>query len=258
MSEATLLSARGLTLRFGAIPALVGVDVDLWPGEMLAVVGESGSGKTTLLNVLSGRLAPDAGAVWYRDPAGRLHDVHTMPAPALRTLHRSDWGFVQQDPKQNLRMNVSAGGNVGERLMAQGARHYGNIRAQALDWLTQVEIDADRIDDLPRTFSGGMLQRLQIARTLVTHPRLVFMDEPTGGLDVSVQARLLDLIRSLVTRLRIAAVLVTHDIAVARLLAHRIAVMQRGRVVETGLTDQVLDDPQHPYTQLLVSSVLNA
>jgi len=258
MTTDTLLSARGLTLSFGAIPALVEVDVDLWPGEMLAVVGESGSGKTTLLNVLSGRMAPHAGAVWYRDPTGRLHDVHAMPAPALRTLHRSDWGFVHQDPRQNLRMNVTAGGNVGERLMAQGARHYGNIRNQALDWLRQVEIDADRIDDLPRTFSGGMLQRLQIARTLVTHPRLVFMDEPTGGLDVSVQARLLDLIRTLVARLSIAAVLVTHDIAVARLLAHRIAVMQRGRVVETGLTDQVLDDPQHPYTQLLVSSVLHA
>jgi putative phosphonate transport system ATP-binding protein len=258
MTDGTLLSARGLTLAFGNIPALVEVDVDLWPGEMLAIVGESGSGKTTLLNVLSGRIAPQAGAVWYRDPPGRLHDVHAMPAPALRSLHRSDWGFVQQDPKQNLRMNVSAGGNVGERLMAQGARHYGDIRNQALEWLRQVEIDADRIDDLPRTFSGGMLQRLQIARTLVTHPRLVFMDEPTGGLDVSVQARLLDLIRTLVARLSIAAVLVTHDIAVARLLAHRIAVMQRGRVVETGLTDQVLDDPQHPYTQLLVSSVLHA
>jgi len=258
MTDDTLLSARGLTLSFGSIPALAGVDVDLWPGEMVAVVGESGSGKTTLLHVLSGRLAPDSGAVWYRDPAGRLHDVHAMPAPALRTLHRSEWGFVHQDPRQNLRMNVTAGGNVGERLMAQGARHYGNIREQALEWLRQVEIDADRIDDLPRTFSGGMLQRLQIARTLVTHPRLVFMDEPTGGLDVSVQARLLDLIRTLVARLGIAAVLVTHDIAVARLLAHRIAVMQRGRVVETGLTDQVLDDPQHPYTQLLVSSVLHA
>jgi putative phosphonate transport system ATP-binding protein len=254
----TLLSARGLYLSFGAIPALVDVSIDLWPGEVLAIVGESGSGKTTLLNVLSGRVTPDAGTVWYTDPEGQQHDVHAMSAPVLRTLHRSDWGFVHQDPKQNLRMNVSAGGNVGERLMARGARHYGNIRAEAIDWLTQVEIDANRVDDLPRTFSGGMLQRLQIARTLVTHPRLVFMDEPTGGLDVSVQARLLDLIRTLVARLGIAAVLVTHDIAVARLLAHRIAVMQRGRVVETGLTDQVLDDPQHAYTQLLVSSVLQA
>jgi len=257
MTVPTLLSARGLSLRFGSIPALVSVDIDLWPGEMLAIVGESGSGKTTLLNVLSGLTKPDDGAVWYRGPNGHMHEVHAMPAPALRTLHRSDWGFVHQDPRRNLRMTVSAGGNIGERLMAAGARHYGDIRAQALHWLAQVEIDADRLDDFPRTFSGGMLQRLQIARTLVTHPRLVFMDEPTGGLDVSVQARLLDLIRTLVARLGIAAVLVTHDIAVARLLAQRIAVMQRGVVVETGLTDQVLDDPQHPYTQLLVSSVLH-
>ena len=256
MSAQTLISGRGLSLSFGRVTALRNVDVDVWPGEMLAIVGESGSGKTTLLNVLAGRVSPDRGIVQYRDPEDTLHDVHAMPAPTLRTLHRSDWGFVHQDPRQNLRMAVSAGGNVGERLMARGARHYGNIREQALDWLAQVEIDASRIDDLPRTFSGGMLQRLQIARTLVTHPRLVFMDEPTGGLDVSVQARLLDLIRSLVARLNIAAVLVTHDIAVARLLAQRIAVMQRGEIVETGLTDQVLDDPRHPYTQLLVSSVL--
>jgi len=102
--------------------------------------------------------------------------------------------------------------------MAVGARHYGKIRAEALAWLGRVEIDAARIDDLPRTFSGGMQQRLQIARTLVTGPRLVFMDEPTGGLDVSVQARLLDLIRSLSRQLGLAVLIVTHDIAAARLL----------------------------------------
>jgi putative phosphonate transport system ATP-binding protein len=253
-----LLSARNLCLRFGAIPALDGVDADLWPGEVLAIVGESGSGKTTLLNVLSGAMRPDSGTVTYTDPAGDAHDLHAIPPPRLRALHRSDWGFVRQDPRSALRMGVTAGGNVGERLMASGIRHYGDIRATAIDWLQQVEIDPARIDDLPRTFSGGMLQRLQIARTLVTHPRLVFMDEPTGGLDVSVQARLLDLIRGLVGRLGIAVVLVTHDIAVARLLAGRIMVMQRGQVVEAGLTDQVLDDPQHAYTQLLVSSVLQA
>jgi putative phosphonate transport system ATP-binding protein len=109
---------------------------------------------------------------------------------------------------------------------------------------------------MPETFSGGMQQRLQIARNLVTRPRLVFMDEPTGGLDVSVQARLLDLLRTLVADLGLSAIVVTHDLAVTRLLAHRLLVMRRGEVVESGLTDQVLDDPQHPYTQLLVSSVL--
>ena len=256
--SAPLLTAHALNLRFGAIQALDSVEMTLWPGEVLAIVGESGSGKTTLLHVLSGRAQPDSGQVLYRDPEDAMHDVHAMSAPRLRALHRSDWGFVHQNPRDALRMEVSAGGNVGERLMAQGDRHYGEIRATAIDWLRQVEISPERVDDLPRTFSGGMLQRLQIARTLATHPRLVFMDEPTGGLDVSVQARLLDLIRNLVARLGIAVVLVTHDIAVARLLAGRILVMRHGQVVEHGLTDQVLDDPQHPYTQLLVSSVLQA
>lgn len=115
---------------------------------------------------------------------------------------------------------------------------------------------SNRIDDLPTTFSGGMQQRLQIARNLVTHPKLVFMDEPTGGLDVSVQARLLDLLRGLVVELNLAVVIVTHDLGVARLLADRLLVMKQGQVVESGLTDRVLDDPHHPYTQLLVSSVL--
>ncbi|MEL6961490.1 MAG: ATP-binding cassette domain-containing protein, partial [Pseudomonadota bacterium] len=123
-------------------------------------------------------------------------------------------------------------------------------------WMARVEIDRTRIDDRPLTFSGGMQQRLQIARNLVTQPALMFMDEPTGGLDVSVQARLLDLLRQLVTELSLAVIIVTHDLAVARLLSHRMMVMQRGRAVELGLTDQILDDPQHAYSQLLVSSIL--
>ncbi len=258
MTEAPLLSARDLALAYGPIAALDGVSLDLWAGEVLAVVGESGSGKTSLLEILSGRRRPDSGTVLYRDETGTRSDVHAMDAPLLRRLHRSDWGFVHQDPRESLRMGISAGGNIGERLMAAGARHYGDIRATASDWLARVEIDPARIDDPPLRFSGGMRQRLQIARALVTHPRLLFMDEPTGGLDVSVQARLLDLLRRLATQYRIAVVLVTHDLGVARLLAQRIAVMQAGRVVETGLADQVLDDPLHPYAQLLVSSVLRA
>jgi putative phosphonate transport system ATP-binding protein len=140
--------------------------------------------------------------------------------------------------------------------MMVGARHYGNIRSEAENWMGRVELELGRIDAAPRTFSGGMQQRLQIARNLVSGPRLVFMDEPTGGLDVSVQARLLDLLRELVRELRVAVIIVTHDLAVARLLSDRLMVMRQGNVVESGLTDQVLDDPQHPYSQLLVSSIL--
>ena len=148
---------------------------------------------------------------------------------------------------------------VGDDLVEIGifrrAQRAGRVEAVGLE---RVEIDVGRIDDAPRTYSGGMRQRLQIARNLVTEPRLVFMDEPTGGLDVSVQARLLDLVRGLVSELGLAAIVVTHDLAVARLLSHRIMVMKAGRVIETGLTDQVLDDPHEPYTQLLVSSILPA
>ncbi len=166
--------------------------------------------------------------------AGGMRDTITMSEPERRMLGRTDWAFVHQNARDGLRMNVSAGGNVGERLMAVGARHYGNIRESAIDWLGRVEIAADRIDDRPAQFSGGMQQRLQIARNLVTGPRLVFMDEPTGGLDVSVQARLLDLLRGLVREMGLSAVIVTHDLAVVRLLAHRLMVMRDGHVVEAG------------------------
>ncbi|KQS84455.1 phosphonate C-P lyase system protein PhnK [Methylobacterium sp. Leaf361] len=257
MSE-SLLQVRGLTKRYGARLACADVSFDLVPGEVLAIVGESGSGKSTLLSLIATELAPDSGTIAYRMRDGALRDLATLSEAGRRALMRTEWGFVRQDAAQGLRMAVSAGGNVGERLMGLGDRHYGRIRAQALDWLGRVEIAADRIDDPPTRFSGGMRQRLQIARNLVTGPRLVLMDEPTSGLDVSVQARLLDLIRRLSAELGLAVIIVTHDLAVARLLSHRIMVMRAGRVIETGLTDRVLDDPEHAYTQLLVASVLAA
>lgn len=256
MPPRPLLRVSGLHKRYGSQVALHEANFELWPGEVLAVVGESGSGKTTLLNCVAARLMPDAGQVWFDMHGVGLQDVHALTEAQQRLLARTDWGFVHQHAADGLRMDVSAGANVCERLMGLGQLHYGQLRQTATDWLRRVEIDPARMDDTPRTFSGGMRQRLQIARNLVTQPRLVFMDEPTSGLDVSVQARLLDLLRQLTRQMGLAVVIVTHDLAVARLLAHRMMVMQRGRVVEQGLTDQVLDDPQHPYTQLLVSSVL--
>jgi putative phosphonate transport system ATP-binding protein len=255
-AETPLLRVNGLTHFYRRNVGCRDVSFDLFEGEVLAVVGESGSGKTTLLKCLAGHLAPSTGTVAYRMRDGAVRDLIDMPEDERSLLQQSDWGFIHQDPVDGLRMTISAGGNVGERLLAGGLRRYDEVRRQATQWLTRVEIDPARIDDRPGAFSGGMRQRLQIARNLVTRPRLVLMDEPTGGLDVSVQARLLDLIRGLVRDLGVAIVLVTHDLAVARLLSQRLMVMQRGDVVEYGLTDRLLDDPHAPYTQLLVSSVV--
>ena len=251
-----LLHVEGVNKLYGINRGCQEIDFNLYAGEVLGIVGESGSGKSTLLNCLSGDVPPDCGQIVVASSVGDKVDLYQASESRRRLLMRSEFGFVKQNPRDGLRLQVSAGANIGERLMAIGERHYSRLRDVGIDWMSQVELDPERIDDFPETFSGGMQQRLQIARVLVTQPRLVLMDEPTGGLDVSVQAKLLDLIRSLVSELNLSVVMVTHDLAVARLLCHRLIVMKKSRIVETGLTDQILDDPQHSYTQLLVSSVL--
>ena len=252
----SLLDVCSLSKRYGAVRACDRISFSLYPGQILGIIGESGSGKTTLLNAIAHQLPFDGGQVLYRSATNETLNVSQLSESERRQLMRSEWGFVRQHARDGLRMKVTAGANIGERLMDIGERHYGNIRTEASQWLDQVEISTGRMDDLPGTFSGGMQQRLQLARVLVTRPRLVLMDEPTGGLDVSVQAKLLDLMRQLVQTLDLSVILVTHDIGVVRLLAHRLIVMRHGKIVEQGLTDQVLDDPHHPYTQELISATL--
>ena len=187
---------------------------------------------------------------------GVTRDLAALGEAELRFLARTDWGFVHQDPAMGLRMAVSGGANVGERLMAVGWRHYGRIRSTATNWLDRVEIDRARIDDTPRTYSGGMRQRLQIARNLVTGAAAGAdgrADRRPRRLGAGAAARPAARPRR---RLALSVVIVTHDLAVARLLSHRIIVMKDGQVIETGLTDQVLDDPREPYTQFLVASIL--
>ncbi|WP_414571285.1 phosphonate C-P lyase system protein PhnK [Nostoc sp. CCY 9925] len=251
-----ILQVHQLSKSYGAIKACDRISFDLYPGQVLGIVGESGSGKSSLLGAVANHFPIDQGNVTYTNRSQEDLEITRLPEAQRRRLMRTEWGFVHQNPRDGLRMKVSAGANIGERLLDVGLRHYGNIRDEAAHWLQQVEIDPARMDELPVNFSGGMQQRLQLARVLVTRPQLILMDEPTGGLDVSVQARLLDLLRSLVRNFHLSVIVVTHDIGVVRLLAHRLLVMQQGQVVESGLTDQVLDDPQHPYTQLLVSAAL--
>ena len=155
MTDAPLLKVRDISKFYGARTGCRNVSFDLWPGEVLAIVGESGSGKTTLLNCLATRLMASSGTVEYRMRDGQMRDLARMSEAERRFLMRTDWGFVHQNPADGLRMTVSAGANVGERLMAVGDRHYGRIRETAGDWLGRVEIGFDRIDDQPRAFPAA-------------------------------------------------------------------------------------------------------
>lgn len=219
---------------------LSGIDFSIDRGEFVCLLGASGCGKSTLLNILAGFEPVTSGQI-------------TLDGELLAGKGR-DGVMVFQDATSALFpwLNVEANVRLGLKLKRVPALQIPPI----IDKFLTITNLSDHRHKFPYELSGGMRQRLQIARNLVTAPRLVFMDEPTGGLDVSVQARLLDLLRDLVHDLGLAVIIVTHDLAVARLLSHRMMVMKEGRVVEQGLTDRLLDDPQAPYTQLLVSSIL--
>lgn len=235
----------------GSVFACREVSFDVVEGEVLGVVGESGSGKSTVLACANLDVAPTGGRVLL---AGE--DVTEAHGAHKRRLQNELLGIVHQTPQQGLQLDVTAGGNVASRPLAAGWRSYAEVRARATDLIEEVELDPARMDVVVRTFSGGMRQRVQLAKALANRPRVLLLDEPTSGLDVSVQARILDLIRGIQEEYGLAMVIVSHDLAVIRMLAHRVLVMRLGRIAEQGLTDQVLADPQHPYTQLLVSSQL--
>jgi putative phosphonate transport system ATP-binding protein len=237
-----------------SIVACADVSLEVFPGEVLGVVGESGSGKSTVLQCLFMDMLPTSGEAYlttFHEGRRSIWDA----TPRERRLLRSQLlGMVYQNPRDGLDLMVTAGGNIAERLLAVDWRHVGQMRAKASDYLTRTEVPLDRMDHLPAYFSGGMQQRVQIAKALANNPSMVLLDELTTGLDISVQAGVLDLVRDIQRQYGLSAIVVSHDLGVIRLLADRTIVMKMGRVVEEGLTDQVLEDPQHPYTQLLVSS----
>ncbi len=239
----------------GTVVACADVNLTLMRGEVLGVMGESGSGKSSLVRLLYGDDTPTSGSVVFHDD-GTPVDLLALNAQQARKLRNQRFGIVYQNPHLGLNFKVSAGGNIAERLLMSGEMRYAHIRERAMALLSRCEVPASRMDELPGRFSGGMQQRVQIARALATDPPLLFLDEVTTGLDVSVQARILDLVMELQHQLGVSMIAVTHDLGVIRMLASRTLVMKMGRVVESGLTDQILEDPQHAYTQQLVASAL--
>lgn len=241
----------------GAIVACADISFDLAKGEILGIMGESGSGKSTIVQCLAFDLVASCGSACFWHEGARI-DLFALNPAERRWLRNSCIGVVYQTPQQGLNFSYSAGGNIAERLLYQSGQHphFHGIRERAARLLGRCEVPIGRMDELPGHFSGGMQQRVQIAKALANDPPLLLLDEVTTGLDVSVQAAILDLILEIQHELNVAMIVVTHDLGVIRQLATRTLVMQHGRIIEHGLTDQILEDPQAAYTQQLVSSAL--
>ena len=239
-----------------AIVACAEINFDLYPGEVLGVVGESGSGKSTLVQLLYFDQMATSGEVQFSALDGGQTNILTLSNQRKRHMRNHLMGMVYQNPRDGLNFGFSAGGNIAEKLLMAGNFHIGRIRERASYLLEKTEVPVKRMDNTPATFSGGMQQRVQISKAIANNPPLLFLDEVTSGLDVSVQAKVLDLIRHLQRELGISMIVVSHDLAVIRMLTDRTMVLKNGRIVEAGLTDQILQDTQDAYTQLLVSSLL--
>ena len=251
-----VLQAHGVSKRYGHIVAVDNVDVTVYPGEILGIVGESGSGKSTLLRMLNLEEEADSGHYALTLPGYDDRNLFTLERLTKRWVRIHHIGIVYQHPHLGLRMRKTSSGNVAERLIMAGERNFAYLRQAASTALAASEFPLARMDDLPLRLSGGMQQRVQLAKAIALRPTLLLLDEPTSGLDLSVQAAVLDTLKQLQRETQVTIVMVSHDLGVIRTLADRVMVMKQARVVETGLTDQVLEDPQDAYTQQLIHAKL--
>ena len=236
----------------GRVPAFRAVEdfnLSIYPGEVLGLVGESGSGKTTVGRASVGLLPVAEGSLVVQGA-----DLATATRPEIREMRRSI-GIVFQDPGSSLNPRFPIGQSIGEPLLLSGQISGEALNTRVLELLDQVELPQSFRNRYPHELSGGQRQRVGIARALALKPSLLVADEPTSALDVSVQARFLDLLQNLQQQLQFACLFISHDLAVVDMLADRIAVMNKGRLVEVGTPDQILRNPKDPYTQRLIAAV---
>lgn len=240
----------------GTVWACNDVSLEVYSGEVLGIVGESGSGKSTLMKSLYFDFPITSGSAYLSAYQNGTKDIWQTSAGQQRMIRNTIMGMVYQNPVMGLRMDYSSASNIAEKIIAAGARHAGQMTDRAKELLGAVEILTSRMQEAPKNFSGGMQQRVQISKALANNPSILLLDEVTTGLDLSVQAKVLDLIRKIKAKYGISVLLVSHDLSVIRMLADRTIVMLDGKIIESGLTDQILEDPQEAYTQQLVHSLL--
>lgn len=250
-----VLKMREVTIEYpkrGRIPAFVAVKnftLDIFPGEIVGLVGESGSGKTTVGRAAIGLLPIKSGTL---EIVGK--DISQASQRELFTIRRHT-GIVFQDPASSLNPRLPIGESIGEPIFLAKVAKGDVLNKKVEDLLEQVELPRSYRNRFPHELSGGQRQRVGIARALALTPDLLIADEPTSALDVSVQARFLDLLLNLQDKLKFACLFISHDLAVVDILAHRIAVMQNGLLVEEGERDQILNSAKDPYTQRLIAAV---
>ena len=244
---ATLFSRRGgPTLR-----AVDGVDLAIAPGEIVGVAGESGSGKTTLGMTIVRLYEPTEGAIWFGE-----QDISHLQGEALKAFRR-EAQIVFQDPYGSLDPRLNIFDTVAESLRIHGVRNRGELTDRVSLSLQRVRLDPSRdfVRRFPHELSGGQRQRVAIARAIVLEPRFLVADEPVSMLDVSVRAGIIEILNGLSDSMGLTMLYISHDLSTIRYICHRTAVMYLGRIVEIGSTEDVIQDPQHPYTQALVAAV---
>jgi microcin C transport system ATP-binding protein len=254
-----LLEVRDLKVSFrtedGLVKAVDGVSFDLKKGEVLGIVGESGSGKSvTMMTVM--RLIIDPNAVFSGQVIYKGRDLMTLGQDAMREVRGSEIAMIFQDPMTSLNPVYRVGHQIAEQVLAHEGVSKAEARSRAVDLLGAVGIPnaRQRVDDYPHQFSGGMRQRVMIAMALSCNPDLLIADEPTTAVDVTIQAQLLKLLAELQAKLGMAVLFITHDLNIVRKVAHRVCVMQQGKIVESGPVADIFARPQHEYTKHLLAA----